>query len=50
MHGQFIREVPEKADTDQTWNLLVRSDFKVDTMALLCAAQEQAIRTDKQSP
>ena len=37
--------MPEKVDKDKTWNWLVRSDLKVETEALLCAAQEQAIRT-----
>ncbi len=46
MYGQFIREMPEKVDKDKTWNWLVRSDLKVETEALLCAAQEQAIRTN----
>ena len=46
MYGQFIREMPEKVDKDKTWNWLLRSDLKVETEALLCAAQEQAIRTN----
>ena len=46
MYGQFIREMPEKVDKDKTWNWLVRSDLKVETEALLCAAQEQTIRTN----
>ena len=46
MYGQFIRERPKKVDKDKTWNWLVRSDLKVETEALLCAAQEQAIRTN----
>ena len=46
MYGQFIREIPEKVDKDKTWNWLVRSDLTVETEALLCAAQEQAIRTN----
>ena len=46
MYGQFIREMPEKVDNDKTWNWLLRSDLTVETEALLCAAQEQAIRTN----
>ena len=46
MHGQFVREVPEKADKNKTWQWLSRSDLKISTEALLCAAQEQAIRTN----
>ena len=46
MHGQFVIEVPEKVDRIKSWEWLSRSDLKVGTEALLCAAQEQAIRTN----
>ena len=46
MHGQFIRETTEKVDKEKMWQLLSRGDLKVGTEALLCAAQEQAIRTN----
>ena len=46
MYGQFVREMPEKVDKNKTWDWLIRSDLKVETEALLCAAQEQAIRTN----
>ena len=46
MQGQFVREMPEKVDRIKTWEWLSRSDLKVGTQALLCAAQEQAIRTN----
>ena len=46
MHGQFIRETTEKFDKEKTWQWLSRGDLKVGTEALLCAAQEQAIRTN----
>ena len=46
MHGQFIRETLEKVDQEKTWQWLSRGDLKVGTEALLCAAQEQAIRTN----
>ena len=46
MHGQFIRETTEKVDKEKTWQWLSRGDLKVGTEALLCAAQEQAIRTN----
>ena len=46
MHGQFVREMPEKVDQDRTWQWLSKSDLKIGTEALLCAAQEQAIRTN----
>ena len=46
MHGQFIRETTEKVDNEKTWQWLSRDDLKVGTEALLCAAQEKAIRTN----
>ena len=46
MRGQFVREMPEKVDKDKTWQWLCKSDLKIGTEALLCAAQEQAIRTN----
>ena len=45
MYGQFIRETTEKVDKEKTWQWLSRGDLKVGTEAL-CAAQEQAIRTN----
>ena len=46
MHGQFIRETAEKVNKEKTWQWLSRGDLKVGTEALLCAAQEQAIRAN----
>ena len=46
MYGQFLRGMPEKVDKSKTWDWLIRSALKVETEALLCAAQEQAIRTN----
>ena len=46
MHGQFIRETTEKVDKEKMWQWLSRGDLKVETEALLCAAQEPAIRTN----
>ena len=46
MHGQFVREMPEKVDKNKTWQWQSRGDLKISTEALLCAAQEQAIRTN----
>ena len=46
MYGQFLRDMPEKVDKNKTWDWLIRSDLKVEKEALLCAAQEQAIRTN----
>ena len=30
MHGQFIREMPEKVDKDRTWQWLSKSDKKME--------------------
>ena len=46
MHGHFIRETTEKVDKEKTWQWLSRGDLRVGTEALLCAAQEQKIRTN----
>ena len=46
MYGQFVREMPENVDRDKTWQWLSKCDLKIGTEALLCAAQEQAIRTN----
>ena len=46
MYGQFIREMPENVDKNQTWQWLSKCDLKIGTEALLCAPQEQAIRTN----
>ena len=45
MHGQFIRETMETVDKEKMWQWLSNGDLKVRTEALLCAAQEQTIRT-----
>ena len=44
MYGQFVREMPENVDKNKTWQWLSKCDLKIGTVALLCAAQEQAIR------
>ena len=46
MYGQFVREMPENVDKDRTWQWLSKCDLKIGTEALLCAAQEEAIRTN----
>ena len=46
MQEQFTRETLEKDGKDETWKWLSKSDLKVRTKALLCAAQEQAIKTN----
>ena len=46
MYGQFVREMPETKDEKETWYWLRKADLKVETEAMLYAAQEQAIRTN----
>ena len=46
MYGQFVREMPETTVEKETWCWLIKADLKVETEAMLCAAQEQAIRTN----
>ena len=46
MLEQFVREIPEKIGMDRTWQWLSKKDLKIGTEALLCAAQEKAIRTN----
>ena len=45
-NGQFVREMPKEVDKDLSWKWLVQSDFKVQTEATICSAQEQALRTN----
>ena len=46
MYGQYYREMSEVADLSKTWMWLRKSDLKPETEALICAAQEQALRTN----
>ena len=46
MHGQFNKEISDSIDKEKSWYWLSRSDVKVETEALLCTAQEQALRTN----
>ena len=43
MHGQYVRE-KEGIDWDRTWQWIVKRDLKGCTEALICSAQEQALR------
>ena len=46
MHGQYVRE-KEGIDWDRTWSVDCKSiDLKGCTEALICSAQEQALRTN----
>ena len=44
MHGQLLRDMPETTDAEQTWSWLISFYLKVQTEALICATQEQALR------
>ena len=46
MLEQFVREMPEKVGQKKIWQRLFKSDLKIGTKALLCATQEQTIRTN----
>ena len=46
MYSQFVRDVPITTDKEETWSWMRKSDLKITTEALICAAQEQAIRTN----
>ena len=46
MYGQFLREIDNGTDKLATWEWLRRSDLKIQTEALIFAAQEQALRTN----
>ena len=46
LYSQFLREMPETVDKDKTWERTRKTDLKVETSALIFAAQEQALRTN----
>ena len=41
---EFVRGMPETTNKKETWYWLRKADLKVETEAMLYAAQEQAIR------
>ena len=45
MHGQFLQEMPDTVDKVKTWEWTKKGDLKVETEALICAVQEQTMRT-----
>ena len=45
LHGQFIREIPE-THVEELWSWLRKTDLKIQTEALFCAGQEQALWTN----
>ena len=46
MYGQYNRDLRKEVDRERTWWWLKKGDLKPETEALLCAAQEQAPRTN----
>ena len=46
MYGQFLRDMPDDVDQENSWMWLLQSGLKASTEALICAAQEQAIRSN----
>ena len=44
MYGQVIRDMPEGTDKEKSWLLLRKCDLKIPSEALICSAQEKAIR------
>ena len=45
LHGRFLKD-KEKVSTERTWQWLKGVDIKKKTEAMVCAAQEQAIRVN----
>ena len=46
MYGQFNRDMPEGTEKEKSWLWLRNCDLKIPSEALICSAQEQAIRTN----
>ena len=46
MYGQFIKDIPEGTGKEKCWLWLRKCDLKIPSEALICSAQEQAIRTN----
>ena len=46
MYVQFHRDVEERTDQEKRWLWLAKSDLKPETEALICATQDQALRTN----
>ena len=38
--------MPESVDANETWRCMRKADLKIQTESLLCAAEEQALRTN----
>ncbi|CAB3986556.1 Hypothetical predicted protein [Paramuricea clavata] len=46
MYGQYKRDLGNDVDREKTWWWLKKGNLKPETEALLCATQEQALRTN----
>ena len=46
VQGQFLRGIPETTHVRETWSWLRKADSKIQTEALICAGQEQPLRTN----
>ena len=46
LHGRFLREIPGTTHVRGTWGRLRKAELKIQTEALICAGQEQALRTN----
>ena len=40
MYGQFVREMRDTVEKEDSWRWLRSGDLKVETEALICATQE----------
>ena len=46
LHGQFLREIPETTHVRETCSWLLKAHLEIQTEAIICADQEQALRTN----
>ena len=46
LHGQYLKDIEEKVNCDNTWNWLTNGKLKKDTEGFIMAAQDQALRTN----
>ena len=45
LHGRFLKDT-EKVSTERTWQWLKGGHLNKETAAMVCAAQEQALRVN----